>query len=143
MVSFPMDVKVAHLCVWVLVCILERFVGFLLVGGLFVWIGNPLLAMMFRMMFTSSLYSFFCRWYVFNLLCRNLTAAYLWWAGWFEEYGIIVSVKEGCLYMEIFQLVGVLWMVTSRKLIWLLDSVSAVNFMFGWIVFLYLTNREC
>ena len=45
-----------------------------------------------------------------------------------------MSVKEGFLYVEIFQLVGVLWMVTSRKLIWLLDSVSAVNFMFGWIV---------
>ena len=59
---------------------------------------------------------------MFNLLCRNLTAVYLWWAGWFEEYGIIVSVKEGFLYVEIFQLVGVLWMVTSRKLIWLLDS---------------------
>ena len=66
---------------------------------------------------------------MFNLLCRNLTAAYLWWAGWFEEYGIIVPVKEGFLHMEIFQLVGVLWMVTSRKLIWLLDSVSAVNFV--------------
>ena len=35
--------------------------------------------------------------------------------------------------MEIFQLMEVLWMVTSRKLIWLLDSVSAVIFMFGWI----------
>ena len=71
---------------------------------------------------------------MFNLLCRNLTAAYLWWVGWFEEYGIIVSVKQGFLYMEILQLVGVLWMVTSRKLIWLLDSVSVVNFTFGWIV---------
>ena len=45
-----------------------------------------------------------------------------------------MSVKEGFLYMEIFQFVGVLWIVKSRKLIWLLDSVSAVNFMFGWIV---------
>ena len=71
---------------------------------------------------------------MFNLLCRNFIAEYLLWAGWFEEYGIIVSVKEGFLYMEIFELLGVLWMVTSRKLIWLLDSVSAVNFMFGWVV---------
>jgi hypothetical protein len=31
-------------------------------------------------------------------------------------------------------LVGVLWIVMSRKFILLLDSVSAVNSMFGWIV---------
>jgi len=47
---------------------------------------------------------------------------------------MIVSVKEGFLYMEIFHLVGVLWIVTSRKFILLLNSVSAVNFMLGWIV---------
>ena len=46
---------------------------------------------------------------------------------------MIVLVKEGFLHMEIFQLVGVLWIVISRKFI-LLDSVSTVNFMFGWIV---------
>jgi len=45
-----------------------------------------------------------------------------------------VSVKEGFRYMEIFQLVGILWIVTSRKFILLLDSVSTVNFMFEWIV---------
>jgi len=61
-------------------------------------------------------------------------AAYLCWAGWFEKYGIMLSVKEGFLYMEIFQLVGVLWIVTSRKFSLLLVSVSAVNVMFGWIV---------
>ena len=71
---------------------------------------------------------------MFSLLYRNLTAAYLCWAGWFEEYGIMVSVKEGFLCMEIFQLVGVLWIVTSRKFPLLLVSVSAVNFMFGWSV---------
>jgi hypothetical protein len=65
------------------------------VGGLCVWIGNPLFNMMSRMVFTSSLYSSLCRWYVFSLLCRNLMAAYLCWAGWFEEYGMDVSVKEG------------------------------------------------
>jgi hypothetical protein len=31
-------------------------------------------------------------------------------------------------------LVGILWIVTSRKFILLLDSLSTVNFMFGWIV---------
>jgi len=61
-------------------------------------------------------------------------AAYLCWAGWFEKYGIMLSVKEGFLYMEIFQLVGVLWIVTSRKFSLLLVSVSAVKVMFGWIV---------
>jgi len=60
-------------------------------------------------------------------------AAYLCWAGWFEEYGIMVSVKEGFLYMENFQLLGVLWVVTSRKF-GLLVSVYAVNFMCGWNV---------
>ena len=105
-----------------------------MVGGLCVWIRNPLFDMMSHMVFTSSLYCSLCRWYVFSLLCRNLMAAHLCWAGWFEEYGIIVSVKEGFLYMEIFQLVRVLWIVTSRKFNLLLDSVSAVNFTFGWIV---------
>ena len=100
-----------------------------------VGIGNPLFSMMSRMVFfSSSLYSFLCRWYVFSLLCRNLMAAYLCWAGWFEEYGIMVSVKEVFLYMEIFQLVWVLWIVTSRKFSLLLVSVSAVNFMIGWSV---------
>jgi hypothetical protein len=28
-------------------------------------------------------------------------AAYFCWAGWFEEYGMIVNVKEGFMYMEI------------------------------------------
>jgi len=62
------------------------------------------------------------------------TPAYLCWVGWFEEYGIIVSAKEGFLYTEIFQMVGVLWIVTPRKFILFWDSVSALNFMFGWIV---------
>ena len=79
----------------------------------------------------SLLYPSLCMWYVFSLLCRNLMDAYLCWAGWFEEYGMIVSVKEGFLYMEIFQLVEILWIVTFRKFILLLDSVSAVNFMLG------------
>ena len=60
--------------------------------------------------------------------------ACLCWGGWFEEYGIMLSVKEGFLYMEVVHLVGVLWTVMSRKFICLLDSGSAVNFMFGWSV---------
>jgi len=129
-VSLSIYVKDAHFCVWVPVCLFEGVVGYPMVGVLFMWIGNPL----FNMVFTSSLYSSLCMCYVFSLLCRNVMAAYLSWAGWFEEYGITVSVKEGFLYMEIFQLVGVLWKVTSRKFSLLLVSVSAVNFMFGWSV---------
>jgi len=44
---------------------------------------------------------------------------------------MIVSVKVGFLYMDIFQFVGVLCMVTSKKFILLLVSVSAVNFRLG------------
>jgi hypothetical protein len=110
-VSFLMYVKDAYFCVWVLVFLFEGLVGCPMVGGLCVLVGNPMFNMMSHMMFTSS--SSFCKWYVFNLLCRNLMAVYLCWAGWFEEYGIIVSVKEGFWYMEIFQLLGVLWIVTS------------------------------
>ena len=94
-VSFPMYVKDAYFCVWVLVCLFEGLVGCPMVGGLCVLVGNPFFNMMSHMMFTSSLYLSFCKWYVFNLLCRNLMAVYLCWAGWFEEYGIIVSVKGG------------------------------------------------
>ena len=46
----------------------------------------------------------------------------------------MLSVKEGFLYLEVVHLVGVLWIMMSRKFIWLLDSGSAVNFMFGWSV---------
>ena len=41
-------------------------------------------------------------------------AAYLCWAGWFEEYGMIVSVNVGFVYTEVLQFVGVLWTVMSR-----------------------------
>ena len=34
--------------------------------------------------------------------------ACLCWGGWFEEYGMMPSVKEGFLYMEVVHLVGVL-----------------------------------
>ena len=40
-------------------------------------------------------------------------AACLCRGGWFEEYGIMLSVKEGFLYMEVLHLVGVLWIVMS------------------------------
>lgn len=68
---------------------------------------------------------------MFSLLCRYLTTARLFWGGWFEEYGIMLSVKDGFLYMEVIHLVGVLRIVMSKKFIWLSDSGSAVNFMFG------------
>ena len=47
---------------------------------------------------------------------------------------MMVSVKVGFLYTANFQLAGVLWMVMSRKFIWLFVSCSAVNLSFGCIV---------
>jgi len=47
---------------------------------------------------------------------------------------MIASVNVGFLCMEITQLVGVLWIVVSKKFILLSDSISAVNFMFWWIL---------
>jgi len=41
-------------------------------------------------------------------------SAYLCWAGWLEEYGMIESVKVDFLYIEVFHPVGVLWIVMSR-----------------------------
>jgi len=61
-------------------------------------------------------------------------ATCLCWGGRFEESGIMLSVKEGFLYMEVVHLVGVLWIVTSRKFIWILDSSSDVDVTFGWSV---------
>ena len=65
--------------------------------------GTPLFSMMAWMVLISSLYSFLCRWYVFSLLCRYLIAAFLCWAGWLEEYRIIVSVRVGFLYIDVTQ----------------------------------------
>ena len=59
-------------------------------------------------------------------------AACLCWGGWFEVYGMILSVKVGFLYTEVVHLVSVLWIVMSRKFMWLFDSGSAVNIMLGW-----------
>ena len=47
---------------------------------------------------------------------------------------MMLSVKVGFLCMEVVHLVGVLWIVMSRKFVWLLDSGSAVNIMLGWSV---------
>ena len=44
-----------------------------------------------------------------------------------------VSVKVVFLYMDIFQFVGVLWIVTSKQFILLLVSASTVNFRLGCI----------
>jgi len=71
---------------------------------------------------------------VFFLLYRNLTVAYLCWLGWLESYGMMVSVNVSFLYMANFQLVGVLWMVMSRKFSWLSVSCSAVKTSFGCIL---------
>ena len=64
---------------------------------------------------------------MFSLLYRNLTVAYFCWLGWLELYGMMVSVNVRFLYTENFQFVGVLWMVLSRKFIWLSVSCSAIN----------------
>ena len=96
------------------VCPSEVVVGCLWVSVLCVRTGKPLIKVMSRMVSTSYMYSFLCRWYVFSLLYRNLMAAYLCWAGWLEEYGMTVSVKVDFLYMEDTQLVRVLWIVMSR-----------------------------
>ena len=107
-----------HLCVGVCVVVAiflcSALVGGFGVSGLYGWIGKALLYVMFWIMFSSVLYSSSCKLYVFSLLQRNLTAAYLCWAGWLEVYGMIASVKLGFLYMDIFQFIGVLWMVTSK-----------------------------
>ena len=58
--------------------------------------------------------------------------ACLCWGGWFDVYGMMLSVNVGFPYMEVVHLVGFLWMVMSKKFIWLLDSVSVVNVMLGW-----------
>ena len=134
--SFPMYVNGAHLCVMGLVSLCSVVAGCLRLGegGLYVWMGKPLLDRMSRIMSSSFLYSSSFKLYVCSLLYRNLAAAYLCWAGWFEEYGMIVSVKVGFLCMEITQFVGVLWIVVSKKFILLSDSISAVNFMFWWML---------
>jgi len=43
-------------------------------------------------------------------------AACLCWGGWFEEYGIMLFVKDGFLYMEVIHFVGVLRIVMSKNL---------------------------
>jgi len=42
-----------------------------------------------------------------------------------------VSVNVGFLYMDVFQLVGVLWMERSKQFIVLFVSISAVNCKWG------------
>jgi len=80
------------------------------------------------------------------LLQRNLTVACLCWVGWLEVYGMIVSVNLGFLSMVILQFVGVLWMVTSRKFIWLFVSHYNVNLSVGCIVLksvnMFLTTHK-
>jgi len=76
-VSLPLYVNEAHLCVVVLVSSTNVVVGRLRVGGLCVWTGNPLLDRMSWMVSSSSLYSSSFKWYVSSLLYRNLIAAYL------------------------------------------------------------------
>jgi hypothetical protein len=66
------------------------------------------------MVFISRSFSSFSRSYVCSLFYRYRIAAYLCCVGWFEVYGIMVSVKVGFLYMEVFMPVGVLCRVMSK-----------------------------
>jgi hypothetical protein len=66
------------------------------------------------MVFSSSSFSYFSRSYVCSLLYRNCIAAYLCCVGWFEVYRMMVSVRVGFLYIEVFMSVGVLCKVMSR-----------------------------
>ena len=73
-VSLPMYVNGTHLYV-VLLPSLTNVVTRFWVGGLCMWVEKPLLVRMLWMVSSSSLYSFSFRWYVYNLLYRNLIAA--------------------------------------------------------------------
>ena len=79
----------AHFCVVVVVGLLGVVATFFRWGGFLGGIGNALLNMMLWMVCSSVLYSLSCRLYVLSLLYRYLIAAYLCWAGWLEEYGMI------------------------------------------------------
>ena len=59
--------------------------------------------------------------------------ACLCWGGWFDVWDDTVGecrfpIYGGCPFG------GGLWMVMSRKFIWLFDSVSAVNVILGWSI---------
>jgi hypothetical protein len=80
-VSLPMQVNVAHLCLGVregCCCFGVRWEGFC---GL---IGKELLYMMLRMTSTSCWFSSLCRSQELSLLYRNFIAAYLCCLGWLE-----------------------------------------------------------
>ena len=98
--SLPIYVNDAQLCVVVLVSLLNVVVGRLRVGGLCVWTGKPLLDRMSWIVSSSSLHSSSFKWYVCSLFYRNLVAAYLCWAGWFEVYRMI-GINIFWLYIAI------------------------------------------
>jgi len=64
-------------------------------------------------------------------LYRNLIAEYLCRGGWFDVYGISVSVTVSFLNIEIFMSRESLWMVMSRKLSLMSCSNSSVNIRLG------------
>jgi hypothetical protein len=109
-------------------------VGFGL-GGLCGWIGKLLLYKMLRIMFSSVLYLPSYK-LCFSLLYRNLIAAYLCWAEWFEVYGMMVSVNVGFLYNLLCVTHGksdwriLLYIIISgkvhRQLCWYIESVNIV-----------------
>jgi len=108
-VCLPMYVKVHHFFLFRGFCGCElwlsrgfwtwRFFGceLWLSRGFWICIGKELLYSILWIMFFSCWCSLSCRWYEFSLLYKNLTAAYFCCVGWFEVYGMRVSVYVGFL----------------------------------------------
>jgi hypothetical protein len=63
------------------------------------------------MMFSSCFYSLLCRWLVSSLLYKNRIAVCLCCGGWFDVYGMMVSVRVGFPWIDSFMLSWVLCMV--------------------------------
>jgi hypothetical protein len=71
-------------------------------GVLRVLIGKELLCSMLWIMFYSCMLFSLFNCYVLSLLYKNLTAADLCCGGWFDVYGMMVSVNVGFLKIENF-----------------------------------------
>jgi len=118
-VSLPMYVKVHHFFLFMGFCGCElwlsrgfwtcrRFFGcdLGLSKGFWICIGKELLYSVLWIMFFSCWCSLSCTWYNFSLLYKNLTAAHFCCIGWFEVYGMRVSVYVGFLKTEMLTFVG-------------------------------------
>jgi hypothetical protein len=70
--------------------------------------------------------------YVISLWIRYLMATALCSGGWHDELCMMWLVAVGFWYMLYSKAESVLWIVISRKLMWLLWSFSKVKWSFGW-----------